>query len=154
MLTRENKKHSRKSMRHMKFYQTKLKEKNMICKYKPLLSRNKEINKKHQTLKKIFSNNKITINKNTNNNNRDPLLGIQSMLIISRKNLKNYLEKNKLEDPLMLNMEVGKQEINGRSSIILSEKMILFLRIKEESSMNIINSINSRNNKSLKDLKK
>ena len=138
----------------MKFYQTKIKEKNMICKYKSLLSRNKEINKKHQTLKKIFSNNKITINKNTNNNIRDHLLGIQSMLIISRKNLKNYLEKNKLEDLLMLNTEVGKQEINGRSSIILLKKMILFLRIKEESSMNIINSINSRNNKSLIDLKK
>ena len=141
-------------MKLMKFYQTKIKEKNMICKYKYLLSRNKEINKKHQTLKKIFSNNKITINKNTNNNIRDHLLGIQSMLIISRKNLKNYLEKNKLEDLLMLNTEVGKQEINGRSSIILLKKMILFLRIKEESSMNIINSINSRNNKSLIDLKK
>jgi hypothetical protein len=141
-------------MKLMKFYQTKIKEKNMICKYKSLLSRNKEINKKHQTLKKIFSNNKITINKNTNNNIRDHLLGIQSMLIISRKNLKNYLEKNKLEDLLMLNTEVGKQEINGRSSIILLKKMILFLRIKEESSMNIINSINSRNNKSLIDLKK
>ena len=138
----------------MKFYQTKIKEKNMICKYKSLLSRNKKINKKHQTLKKIFSNNKITINKNTNNNIRDHLLGIQSMLIISRKNLKNYLEKNKLEDLLMLNTEVGKQEINGRSSIILLKKMILFLRIKEESSMSIINSINSRNNKSLIDLKK
>ena len=141
-------------MKLMKFYQTKIKEKNMICKYKSLLSRNKEINKKHQTLKKIFSNNKITINKNTNNNIRDHLLGIQSMLIISRKNLKNYLEKNKLEDLLMLNTEVGKQEINGRSSIILLKKMILFLRIKEESSMNIINSINSRNKKSLIDLKK
>ncbi len=138
-------------MKLMKFYQTKIKEKNMICKYKSLLSRNKEINKKHQTLKKNFSNNKITINKNTNNNIRDPLLGIQSMLNISRKNLKNYLEKNKLEDLLMLNTEVGKQEINGRSSIILLKKMILFLRIKEESSMSIINSINSRNNKSLID---